>query len=64
MIHRIPFTDSKPSKTVKEAVEKRKNKTAEVFSAIGDKSSDLAYRFDQKMLNSKTFSNLWKKLKG
>ena len=42
MIHRIPFTDDQPSKTVKEAVEKRKNKTVEVINAIGDKSSDLA----------------------
>ena len=64
MIHRIPFTDDQPSKTVKEAVEKRKNKTVEVINAIGDKSSDLANKIDQKMLRSKTFAGFWKKLKG
>lgn len=59
-----PFDEAKPAKTWDEYYETKKEKTKEKLMKIEDKSHNLAHRIDRKILKSKTFGGLWKKVTG
>ena len=59
-----PFSEAKPAKTWDEFYEHKKEKTKEKLMKIEDKSHNLAHRLDRKMMKSKTFGSLWKKVTG
>ena len=59
-----PFSEAKPAKTWDEFYELKKEKTKEKLMKIEDKSHNLAHRLDRKMMKSKTFGSLWKKVTG
>jgi hypothetical protein len=58
------FDEPKPAKTFGEAWQRTKDKSIEAVHKVGDKTSSLAHRIDQKLLKSKTVGGIWKKIKG
>ena len=57
------FDEPKPPKTWGEAWDRTKEKTKEKWHSTSDKTSTLAHKVDQRLLNSKTVGSVWKKLR-
>lgn len=60
MVQRLPFSDKPPSKTIKEAFDKRANMVKETADGFDRKTLDIA----KKLQSNKTINSIWSKLTG